>query len=149
VPAYFDWTRAEAPARPAEARVLAPLVGFKVQLPSMVYALMYFPTTWSQEYVNLMRVWTPGSAESVEVPLAQQLRFAMPHGMVYAAIRHGTEVIDGREVERGIGARMIAWATTLAEAAYEHEVDAQGRPLLSSEGTLKYLYARTTRATRS
>jgi hypothetical protein len=64
----------------------------------------------------------------------------MPLGMVYAAIDHGTEVIDGNTVEKGIAARMLGWATRLAMAAYEYDVDGQNRPVLTADGTLSYKY---------
>jgi hypothetical protein len=61
------------------------------------------------------------------------------------AHRYGTEKLDDRDVERGIGARMIDWMNTLTQEAYSvqgtdpstggfiYEKTADGQPVVKSQ----------------
>jgi hypothetical protein len=113
--------------RPAGAKLVDPMLGYATQQPSMLFTLLYQPIDSNMELVNRARVWVEGGPEGVTVPDDQKVSFYDPaDGLTWGASKFGTEVLDGKTVEIGIGARMLNHANDLLAAAYNVKVDASG-----------------------
>lgn len=114
------WNNATlAAARPATARIVDPMLGFRIKVPTVVYMMLYQPIDTNMELVNKTRIWQTGSLESVNVAADKRVTFWDPEQMVeWNAIAFGTEVIAGKTVEKGIGARMMQHANELLADAY-------------------------------
>ncbi len=134
--AYPNWhDAADLGTRPAGALLADPNYGFNPQLYAMVWGSIYFPTNWSSSWVHDARIAVLPS-ELPEWPKDEILVFNYPvTGLTYRAHRTGTESLLGRVREKGIGARMLAWANHLMALAYKVQVDGAGKPLFNPDGT--------------
>ena len=123
--------------RPSNATLIDPLVGYKMQSATMIYSLYYGTADGSQALTNSMRLWIEGGPEGITVAPADKLIMQEPDsGVVWAAHRLGSEFIDGKPVEKGIGARMLVHANMLLALAYKVETDADGNPKYTADGHL-------------
>lgn len=123
--------------RPAQAKIVDPAFGFEEQLYAMVWGTMFFPTAWTNAFIDDARI-TALASEQISWPAAETYTFVDPvTGTTYRAHATGTETIFGAERQRSIGARMLDWANTLVYEAYLVETDAQGYYLLNEDGTPK------------
>ncbi len=136
-PAWHALTDVGLGTRPANAKLLDPNWGFNEQLYAMVWSTMYFPTNWSQSFVDESRITTL-AADQVNWPVTETFTFYDPQsGKTYRAHSTGTESIFGVDHEKGIGARMLEWATTLLIQTYIVETDAMGFIKYNADGTVK------------
>ncbi len=106
---------------PAGATVLSPLLGWEQQYPLMFLVDWFGATQLNSNTTDQLRIWSPGGADTVDVPLAEQIRFRDPlSGDIFAARNYGTEVVNSKmaPVQTTMGARMIQYANQLAAAAY-------------------------------
>ena len=114
-------------AGPANTIAVDPEVGFEVQKFAIVFSLLYLPDAWKRDWVDLMRIYQIG-ADSDPAISGGDATFVVYRDPVsnetYSAHSYGREMLNGREVERGIGARVLEWANLLAMAAYEVEEQA-------------------------
>jgi hypothetical protein len=124
------------PARPADAQVLFPNVGYKQQLGVLIFGHVYSRMNGDMALSNKLRVWIDGQQGEVEVPDDQQVRFYDPSsGYTYVARLYGDDIIDNKVVERGIASRMIQHANALMAVAYQVERDTAGNTILDAYGT--------------
>lgn len=125
--------------RPAKAMVVDPDWGFNEQLYTMVWGSIYFPTTWSQSWIEDARV-TALSGEQISWPANETYTFYNPKtGRTYRAHASGTESLLGATHQKGIGARMLEWANKLVFLSYVCEVDNKGGPVPNPDGTPKLI----------
>jgi hypothetical protein len=83
-------------------------------------AAVNLPESYKQDWVDMMRIFRLGTNSDPFFPAADQATWVDPiSGLTYVAHRYGTEKLDGRDVDRGIAARMLDWQNTLSAAAYE------------------------------
>ncbi len=117
--------------RPTNAKVIDPMLGYRAKVPAMILTLLFQPIDSNMEMVNRTRIWVEGGPEAVKVADADKLVFFDPkEGIQWGASKFGTESIDGKTVEIGIGARMLQHANELLAVAYNVKVDpATGRVL--------------------
>ena len=95
-------------------------MGIEIQKWIVYYSLLHLPENWKSDWVDQFRIFSVGSDSVPDLPQDNAIWFKDPvSGTLYLARRHGTEVIFGKTVEKGIAARMLAWANVLAQAAYE------------------------------
>jgi hypothetical protein len=107
---------------PSESIVIDPEIGFEVQKFLLFNAAVNLPESYKQDFVDMMRIFRLGTNSAPLFPAAEQATWVDPlSGQSYVAHRYGTEKLDGRDVERGIAARMLDWMNTLTDAAYETE----------------------------
>ena len=139
-PQQLQLYRDVVPARPAGAALMFPNIGYRQQLPTIIYAMLFSSLNTDLTLINKMRIWTEGAAETVQVPEAERIRFTNPEtGIVYTARRYGADpgmamVSGGRTIERGIASRMIQHANTLLADAYQVQRDGSNNPLLGADG---------------
>ncbi|HEX7600230.1 MAG TPA: hypothetical protein VF316_01450, partial [Polyangiaceae bacterium] len=125
--------------RPAGAKVVDPDFGFNEQLYAMVWGTMYFPTNWSQAWINDARI-TALAGDQITWPANQTYAFFSPKtGMTYRAHGVGTETLFGKAHQKGVGARMLEWANRLVSLAYVVQTDVGGNPVPNADGSLKLI----------
>ena len=131
---------------PAESIPIDPEIGFEVQKFLVFSALVNLPESYKEDWIDMMRIFRVGTDSAPLFPAEQQATWVDPlSGQSYVAHRYGTETIDGQDVDRGIGARMLDWANILTAEAYETDgIDpetggfsyprgADGQPILKSQ----------------
>jgi hypothetical protein len=140
-------------AYPAGAVLLDPLVGWDQQYPALLHLFWYGRTSLSLDFVDMVRILSPGDAGSNALLSGAQVRYRDPlTGIEYLAKSYGTEWVNpaiGYQVEKGIAARMLQHANYLAAQAYlvtqppdpttgelTYNLDAQGNviPLTTQAG---------------
>ncbi|HEY6079128.1 MAG TPA: hypothetical protein VIW29_10010 [Polyangiaceae bacterium] len=121
---------------PTESLAIDPELGFEVQKFIAFTAFLNLPESWKADWIDLMRIYRLGTNSDPIFPAAEQATWLDPlSGQTYIAHRHGSELIDGAMVDRGIAARMIDWMNVLTTRAYE--VDPAGTDPLT--GALIYV----------
>ncbi|MDB4930173.1 MAG: hypothetical protein JWM10_2657 [Myxococcaceae bacterium] len=141
-PQMLQLYRDTVPARPAGSSLLFPNIGYRQQLPTIIYSMLFSSLNTDLTLINKMRIFSEGGAESVDIPEAERIRFFNPDtGIVYAARRYGTDpgltaLAGGRTVDRGIASRMVQHANALLADTYLVERDPanMNRPVLDADG---------------
>jgi hypothetical protein len=119
----------DRPTRPAGSSVLFPNVGYRLQVPTAIFAMLFSSLNSELTTINKFRIWTVGGGEQVDVPENEQIRFINPEtGVTYAARRYGVDAnlsgltsanpMNQRQIDRGIASRMIAHANELLAGAF-------------------------------
>jgi hypothetical protein len=113
-----------------------PNYAFNEQLYAMVWGSMFFPTTWSASWIHDARIAVLAS-DQADWPANETYAFYHPAtGLTYRAHAAGSEDVLGHTVQKGTGARMLAWANQIVMAAYLVETDAStGDPIINPDGT--------------
>ncbi len=110
----------EANDTPAESIAVDAEVGFEVQKFITFFAMLNLPESWKLNWVDMMRIWELGSDSSPGFPATETVAWRDPQsGELFEAHSYGTEVIDGKTVQRGIAARVLEWMNTLTAKAYD------------------------------
>lgn len=135
---YPEWHLANGVGtRPVGAKIIDPAFGWNEQLYAMVWGTMFFPTTWSNQFIEDARI-TALASEQLSWPAAETYTFVDPvTSMTYRAHTTGTEMIFGVAKEKSLGARMLEWANNLVYSAYVVETTAGGDYVLNPDGTPK------------
>jgi hypothetical protein len=124
------------PGRPQGALVMYPNVGYKQQLGVLLFAHVYSRINGDQQLSNKLRLWIDGQQGEVNIPPEQQVRFSDPtSGYTYVARTYGHDVLDQKEIDAGIAARMVEHANALLVSAYQVQTDGNGDPVLDSFGS--------------
>ncbi|MGA3122371.1 MAG: hypothetical protein ABSF69_16530 [Polyangiaceae bacterium] len=159
---YLPWdkydptdTTTTSLAYPAGSVLLDPLVGWEQEYPALISLFWFGPTTLTMNLIDQMRIFSPGDAASLSIPTDQLVAYRDPlTGIEYVAKNYGTEVVNpaiGFDVAKTIGARMIQYANTLAQIAYQvvgtpdpvsgeltYAVDAQGNSIANTAQSAQY-----------
>jgi hypothetical protein len=110
-------------AYPAGAVLLDPLVGWEQQYPALLEMFWFGRTSLSLDFVDMVRILSPGDAGSDAFVSSATVRYRDPvTGIEYMAKGYGQEWVNpaiGYPVEKGIGARMLQHANYLASLAYQ------------------------------
>ena len=126
----------EEPTRPEGSKVLFGNIGYKQQLGVLMFAQLYSRMGTDMTLSNKMRLWLDGDNNAITIADEQQIRFYHPSsGYTYVARRYGNEMIDGKEVERGIASRMLQHANALLAATYRVQLDAAGEVVIDGFGS--------------
>jgi len=122
LPRLFDAN----PVRPAGTNyVMFPNFGYRQQLPTIIYSMLFSSLNSDLNTINKMRIFTEGGGEQVDIPENERTRFFNPEtGIIYVARLYGNDpglagLTGGRAVDRGIASRMIAHANALAGDCYQ------------------------------
>jgi hypothetical protein len=137
---YPDWHNAAGlTTKAANVRILDPNYGWNEQLEAMVWSTRFFPVNAPQGFVEDARI-AVFQSDQPAWPAAETVLFADPEtGKTYRAHGRGTEKVFSVTHQKGIAARMLEWANSLAAFAYEVDVDAAGNPKLNADGSVKYV----------
>ncbi len=105
---------------PKNAVLVDPALGWEQQFRAIVYGFMFGATTLTMDWTDQMRIFTPGGADTVSIGESDLVTFTDPESkIVYAARDYGSEVINGKQVYRTPGARMLQFANSMIAKAYE------------------------------
>ncbi len=131
---------ADTPARPAGAYAVFPNVGYKQQLGTLVFAHIFARLNTDLSLANKLRIHLQGYGGSIDLPLAEQVRFTNPEtGFTYYAKRYGADTVAGQTVDQGIGSRMLARANALLAEVYVVDRDGTGQPILDANGMVSFV----------
>ena len=104
---------------PAESLAVDPEVGFEIHKFITFFSMLNLPESWKANWVDMMRIWVIGTDTPPGFPDTESIAWRDPQsGQLYLAHSYGTEVIDGKTVQRGIAARALEWMNTLTAKAY-------------------------------
>ena len=144
LPLWTAATRANPlgmPTRPDGARLLFPNIGYRQQLPTVVYSMLFSSLNSDLSTVHRSRIWTEGGPEQVDVPEGDRVRFRNPEtGIVYVARRYGPDMVDNEQIDRGIASRMLAHANELLVDTYQVEVDDRLQPVRNPDGSVRVVF---------
>lgn len=104
-------------AAPADVIPVDPEVNWEQWKFLIAQTLLYLPENQKQNWINMLGIWELGSDN--DPGFTNRIELHLPDGKVYIARTYGTEVIHGKTVQRGIGARILEWANVLMQKAYE------------------------------
>lgn len=105
---------------PPDSVAIDPEVGFEVQKFVALFALLYLPDSWKRDWVDNMRIFQVGTDPNPSFAATEAVAFTDPiSGQRFLARNYGKEMLGDREVQRGIAARVLEWANTLASHAYQ------------------------------
>jgi hypothetical protein len=109
---------------PTQSRPIDPEIGFEVQKFLVFSALVNLPESYKEDWIDMMRIFRVGTSLSPFDDSTERASWVDPlSGQSYVARRYGSEKLDGRDVDRGIGARMLDWMSVLTQQAYETQPD--------------------------
>jgi hypothetical protein len=115
----FPSNAALASNTPKESLAVDPEVGFEVQKFITFFAMYNLPESWKLNWVDMLRVWQVGLDAAPAFPDAETVAWRDPQsGQLYLAHSYGSEVINGKTVQRGIAARVLEWMNALSARAY-------------------------------
>lgn len=93
--------------------MIDPQVGWEQQKFALVESLIYLPENGRLNWVDQMDIWTTNSPELITFD--NHIEFHNPDGKIYVARTFGTEVLNGKTVQKGIGARILEHANELLQ----------------------------------
>jgi hypothetical protein len=128
---------ADVPTRPAPAdtHLLFPNISYRQQLGALIWGHLFSRLSTDNVLADKLRVWVDGLTGEISIPEVDQVRFFNPEsGITYIARRFGSQTIDGKDVDAGIGSRMLHRANLLVSKAFEVEVDDEDNPILDDFG---------------
>lgn len=112
----FDLT-GTSPSRPAGSTAVFPNIGYQNQLGIVIYAHLFGRMNTDMTLVNKMRIYIKGVDFIAALPDTELIEFTDPNsGYTYVARSYGTEQINGKTVDKGIGSRMLQHANDLKAA---------------------------------
>ena len=116
----FDMNENPTDIMPIESQM-----GWETQKFLITMTNIYLPENDQQWWMDMMAVYDISLVD--DISLSNPIELHYPDGRSYVATRYGRETIFGKEVEKGIGARVIEYANELLHAAYETtDVDYDG-----------------------
>jgi hypothetical protein len=130
-----------APA--AGGTVVDPQVGFEQQKFALIMTLIYLPENARTNWLDMIRVYDV-SADS-DPGFDNRIEFHSPDGKTYAAQTFGTEVLYGKTVQKGIGARVLEWANFLmskgvvTQPVMRNGIQVGLAPKLTATGQVQYV----------
>ncbi len=104
-----------------DAVVLSPLVGWEFQYRALIEQFRYGSTTLTMDYIDQLRVYSPGGGDTISIDPKEQVRYRDPAtGVEYVARTYGKEMVNAKNgmTEKSSGARMIQYANSVARANY-------------------------------
>jgi hypothetical protein len=104
---------------PKESIAVDAEIGFEISKFITFFSMLNLPESWKLNWVDMMRVWQVGTDTLPGFPDSETVAWRDPQsGQLYIAHSYGTEVIDGKTVQRGIAARVLEWMNTLTAKGY-------------------------------
>jgi hypothetical protein len=145
---YLPWDKYDASdptttslTYPSGAVLLDPQLGWEEQYWGLIQEFFYGQTTLSMDFIDQLRIFSPGDAASLSIQPSQEVAYRDPAtGIEYVAKNYGQESINGISTAKSIGSRMIQYANSLAQTAYAvqateptgelvYQSDASGNPV--------------------
>jgi len=119
------------PLAPANTRVVDPQVGWEQQKFLIAWTMLYIMDNETRSWYDLLRLYELGLDANPDLG-NNRIEFHNPNGQTYIARTFGKETIFGKTVQRGIAARVLGYANSLLQQAYETtngpDLDGDGNP---------------------
>ena len=109
--------------------MLEPQVGWDQQKFLINWTMLYLPENEQQWWINMLRMWELGI--DADPGFENRIELHDPYGKIFVAKTFGKEDIFGREVQKGIAARVLEYANELLVRA----VQTTDGPDLDGDGT--------------
>lgn len=107
-----------------------PQVGWEQQKFLIAWTLMYLPENQQRWWLDMMSIWSVG--EDTDPAFQNRIEFHDPSGRVYVAKTYGKETVFGKNIQKGVAARVLEYANELLASAYETDpgpdIDGDGNP---------------------
>ncbi len=132
---------------------LDPQVGWEQQKFLIAWTLLFLPENAKQGWLNQLGIWELGA--DADPGFANRIEFHDPSGKVYVAKTFGREEIFGKQVQKGVAARVLEYANELVQQAYvteevDHDADgvadwylpvmgANGQPLVQFDPAISFI----------
>ena len=127
---YGDETAEYGQRAPESVAVIDPQVGWEQQKFLIAWTLLYLPENQHQKWIDQIRIWEMGV--HADPAFENRIEFHYPTGKVFIAKTYGKETIFGHQVQKGVAARVLEYANSLLEQAYDVEdgpdLDGDGAP---------------------
>jgi len=105
---------------PATSIPVDPELGFEVQKFILFYSYVFLPASQRNDWLDMLRLYKLGGDVDPAFDASTLVEWQDPQsGYHYLAKRFGDEQIMGKTYDKGIAAKMLQWANTLASRAYE------------------------------
>lgn len=113
---------------------LDPLVGFRTQVPTLLYTFWLGQDDGSMAIAHTMRTWIEGGPEALPLADSEKVFFYEPDsGVLWGARRDMNEATapdqNGFKRAANVGQRMLEHANRILAAAYDVQTDGKGYPL--------------------
>jgi hypothetical protein len=107
-----------------------PLMGFRLQVPALMYTMWFGLEDGQMGLWNSMRVWVEGGPEALPLKDTEKAYLYEPDsGQLWAARNMGTQIDNGLVRPAGIGNRMVMHANQLLAGGYKVQVGTDGMPV--------------------
>ena len=123
--------------------VVDPQIGWEQQRFALFFSLIYLPENGRTNWTDQIRIYDV--AEDGDPGFDNRIEFHNPDGKSYVAQTYGTEVLFGKTVQKGIGARVLEYANELNAKAVVTAPVLRGtvqvgiKPVLNATGQVQYL----------
>ena len=127
--------------------VVDPQVGFEQQKFALIMTLIYLPENARTNWLDMIRVYDVSA--DADPGFDNRIEFHSPDGKTYAAQTFGTEVLYGKTVQKGIGARVLEWANFLmskgviTQPVMRNGIQVGLAPKLTATGQVQYVNGTT------
>jgi hypothetical protein len=128
--------------------VIDPQVGWEQQKFALLFSLVYLPENDRLNWTDQMDIWRTNSPQLTG--FENRIEFHNPDGNIYVAKTFGTEVLYGKTVQKGIGARILEYANELLrQGVVTKEIkNSSGvvigyEPVLDANGKVQYMNGTT------
>lgn len=129
---------------PKDVAAIDPQIGYEQQKFLIAWTMMYLFENDMETWRDQLRLWQLG-VDSDPALGANRMEFHDPEGKTYVARYFGKEKIFGKNVQKGIAARVLEYANSLLKDAY---VTTDG-PDLDGDGTPEWYIAKVDPTTGS
>ncbi len=114
-----------------EALPVQAQIGFEQQKFLIAWTMLYLFENQKHDWIDKLRIWELGVDANPELG-AGRIELHYPGGKTYVARTFGKETIFGKSVQKGIAARVLEYANSLVNLAYETnpgpDTDGDGNP---------------------
>ncbi len=101
-------------------------------------SMAYLPENQRRDWLDSLRMWEIGADNDPGFDPLDRIDYESADGAKFVARSIGTETVFGKTVQKGIASRVLEWANTLKERAYELEPDGKFKRSIDRKPIVKY-----------
>jgi hypothetical protein len=106
------------PRTPDNVVVVDPQVGYEQQKFIIAQTMMYLPEDNQQEWIDMMRLFKDTEEETYDI--GPHIELHDPRGVKWIANTYGREEIFGKQVQKGVAARVLEYDNELINGCYDN-----------------------------
>ncbi len=104
---------------PAHVAVVESQMGWEAQKYLITWTYAFLPENDQQWWKDMLWLWDITGIDDSIINMDYRMKFHNPEGRTFLARRYGRETIFGKEVEKGVAARVLEYANGLLYKGYE------------------------------